>query len=123
MSIIERTHYLPLKYPFMTCLQSSYTKILEKVAKLLSVAECNNRLLHSELFHKNVSYKTHVCCDTIFVKKFQMNQPVVTFGTREWPVNVATAFDCLHPFLQLGFRKRKSREDKQAPLHCTPFLH
>ena len=35
-------------------------------------------------FTKHVSYKTHVCCDTIFVKKFQMNQPVVTFGTREY---------------------------------------
>ena len=32
-------------------------------------------------FTKHVSYKTHVCCDTFFVKKFQ---PVVTFGTREY---------------------------------------
>ena len=32
---------------------------------------------------KNVSHKTHVCCETNFVKIFQMNQPVVTFGSKE----------------------------------------
>ena len=51
---------------------------------ILSGAECSNRLVHLEHFYKLFSYKTHVCCDTIFVKKFQMNQPVVTFGTREY---------------------------------------
>ena len=45
----------------------------------LSAAECNNRLVHLEDFHKKCSK----CCDTIFVKIFQMNQPVVTLGSRE----------------------------------------
>ena len=35
------------------------------------------RMNHLELFHKIVSDKTHVFCDTIFVKKFIMNQRVL----------------------------------------------
>ena len=34
-------------------------------------------------FIKTVSQQTHVLYETSFVKKFQMNQPVLTFGTRE----------------------------------------
>ena len=35
-------------------------------------------------FTKIVSQQTCVLYETCFVKKFQMNQPVVTFGTREY---------------------------------------
>ena len=34
-------------------------------------------------FTINVSYKTHVCCDTNLVKKFQTNHLCATFGIRE----------------------------------------
>ena len=57
---------------------------------LLSAAECSNRLVHLELFHKNCI--TCVLYE-FFVKKFQ---PVATFGSREfsfkyfWPQSMET---------------------------------
>ena len=41
---------------------------------LLFGAECNGVTceVHLELFQKNVSIKTYVCCDTIFLIRFQM---------------------------------------------------
>ena len=44
-----------------------------------SAAECNNRLVRLEDFYKKI-----VLCETFFVKIFKMNQPVVTFGSREY---------------------------------------
>ena len=37
-----------------------------------------------EIFTKIVSQQTCFMCETFFVKIFQMNQPVVTFGSREY---------------------------------------
>ena len=45
----------------------------------------NNRFIwkiFTKMFHK----KPYFCCDIIFVKMFQINQPVVTFGSGEYLV-------------------------------------
>ena len=52
--------------------------------RVLSAAKCNNRLVHLGDFHKNCITTNMFMCETFFVKIFQMNQPVVTFASREY---------------------------------------
>ena len=79
----RRTHYLPLKYPFMSRWLLSFTETLEKVARLLSVAECNNPLLQPVgsfgTFHKNCITTSTCFVWNIFLRKSSTCfQPVMT---------------------------------------------
>ena len=50
-------------------------KCCSYIYRLLSGAECNNRLVHLELFHKTCITTNTCFAWNIFYEKFQMNQP------------------------------------------------
>ena len=60
------------------------TKLIVHMSQVLSAAKCNYRLVHFGDVHKNcITTNMFHVQNIFFVKIFQMDQPVVTFGSRE----------------------------------------